>query len=164
MHTEQIFPQQWMAVPRKTREKIVADFGIKKSGITEIFNGDVVTDGRTKDDLAVLTSKSMSEYVGSEASFGRLWELTIAKAYSELNAPVGFIASHAQVEELNAVTEVEKTALLDESEVKPLIETLETPEDKAERIVLTKQANIQKARNTRMANVYAREAAKAKKA
>jgi hypothetical protein len=146
MPIDAILPQQWMHVPRETREKIAEDFHVGRSGVTEIRDSDVITDGRTREDLAVLTSTAMAEYVGSEDSFGRLWELTIAKAHSELHLPVGIIAGPAQVVEMKK----EEPILIDST--KPIGETLETKEEKAERIRNQKRANIQKARDTRMAN------------
>lgn len=95
MDTDRITPQQWMIVPRETREHLVPIFHIGKSGITEVHNQDVVTDGRTSDDLRAITSEVMAEYVGSEASFFRLWELSLAKARAHLNPPVGMIKGFA---------------------------------------------------------------------
>lgn len=97
MDTDRIAPQQWMIVPRETRERLVSVFNIGKSGITEVHNENVVTDGRTVDDLRAITSDVMAEYVGSSASFFRLWELSIAKAYSELHSPVGMVGKPGTV-------------------------------------------------------------------
>lgn len=80
-----------MLLSREVREQVAKVFGVSTSGITEILDNAVVRDGRTLDDLAVITADKMSEYVGSVESFGRLWELTASKAYSELHAPVGIV-------------------------------------------------------------------------
>jgi hypothetical protein len=143
MPIDAILPQQWMHVPRETREKIATDFNVGRSGVTEIRDSEVITDGRSREDLSILTAEAMSEYVGSEESFGRLWELTIAKAHAELHAPVGVIAGPAQVAEMKKAEVIDSTKTIGES--------LETPEEKAARIKLVRQANMAKAVAARMA-------------
>lgn len=77
-----------MLLPRDIRDRLRVVFNIPRSGITEVRDTELVSDGTTFEDLAVVTSEKMSEYVGSQESFGRLWDLSIAKAKHELNPPI----------------------------------------------------------------------------
>lgn len=89
---ERIVPGQLMLLDKKMRDHIAETFGVKQSGPCEVRDNEVISDGRTLADLSVITKEAMTAYVGSEETFGRLWEITCAKAYSELNPPVGEIA------------------------------------------------------------------------
>lgn len=91
MPHEKITPQQFILLPKETREHLATVFNIPKSSHTEIRDSEVITDGRTMADLEAISKEKMAEYVGSDETFGRLWELTIAKAHSELHPPVGVI-------------------------------------------------------------------------
>lgn len=104
---DKIVPQQFMLLKREVREHLAKIFNIKKSGITEIMDQEVIKDGRTIEDLSVITTEKMAEYVGSVESFGRLWELTAAKAWAELNPPVGVIGE-SEVEVDKPVDSVDK--------------------------------------------------------
>lgn len=91
MPHEKITPQSWILLPKEIREHLAIAFNVGRSSHTEIRDSEVITDGRTMSDLEAISKEKMTEYVGSEESFGRLWDLTIAKAHSELNPPVGVI-------------------------------------------------------------------------
>lgn len=90
---EKIPPQLWMLVDPEIRLRLVTVFELGKTGITEVRDQEVITDGYNADDLSVITSGRMAAYVGSEESFPRLWELSVAKARSEVNPPVGVMRS-----------------------------------------------------------------------
>ena len=83
--------QLWMLLPREQRVHLTKVFHIDKTGITEIKDDQVVSDGHTHKDLEAITEDKMAEYVGSNESFPRLWELTVAKSKFELNPPMGLI-------------------------------------------------------------------------
>lgn len=91
MPHEKVVPQHWMLLPRDIRQYLATVFNISLSGITEIRDSEVITDGRTINDLEALSLERMCEYVGSQETFARAFELTIAKAHSELNPPIGII-------------------------------------------------------------------------
>lgn len=83
-----------MTLEKEVRDHLAKVFGITTSGITEIRDQTVITDGRNADDLLAITHEKMNEYIGSEETFLRAWEISCAKAYSELHPPVGIIKSH----------------------------------------------------------------------
>lgn len=91
MPLERLLPQQYMHLSKELRDKITEVFNIKRTGVSEVRDQDIITDGTTYDDLLVVTHRAMGEYVGSDETFARAWELTVAKAYSELHPPVGII-------------------------------------------------------------------------
>ena len=95
MNHDKIVPQAFMLLPRDIRDHIAQVFDVNRSGITEIRDDTVILDGRTLEDLSVITSEKMAEYVGSVESFGRLWELSIAKAKHELYPPAMVIGKEA---------------------------------------------------------------------
>ena len=80
-----------MLQPRDIRDHLATVFGVERNGVAEIRDQVIVSDGRSQEDLLAITTEKMAEYVGSEESFPRLWELTCAKAKHELNPPVGII-------------------------------------------------------------------------
>jgi hypothetical protein len=85
----QIYPQQWMALTKPYREVLKKAFGISgPSAPTEVRDNYVVTDGHTAEDLKAVTLEKMNEYIGSTETFGRAWEITIAKVHAELNPPI----------------------------------------------------------------------------
>lgn len=94
----QIVPQLWMLVDREQRNHLAKVFGLVKTGVAEIKDQDVISDGFSQEDLKEITEARMIEYVGSTDSFPRLWELTVAKAKSELNPPIGVIAKPIEAE------------------------------------------------------------------
>ncbi len=88
---EKIYVQVWMDLPKETKDHLIKIFSLSRTGITEIRDQTVVTDGYTNNDLATLTADKMSAYVGSpigELSFSRLWEITLSKIKFELHPPV----------------------------------------------------------------------------
>lgn len=87
MAPERILPQQFMHISKEVRDYIALMWKIPQSGITEIRDQYVISDGHTYEDLAVITLEKMCEYIGSEESFARAWEITCKKAYSELHPP-----------------------------------------------------------------------------
>ena len=103
MPVERLLPAQFMHQPKEIRDYLAAMWKIPQTGITEIRDQDVISDGHTYADLAVITKQLMCDYVGSEESFGRAWELTCAKAHSELHPPVGIIQSEREVETIEIV-------------------------------------------------------------
>lgn len=84
---DKIYVPNWMSLPKDIRHRLTVVFNIQRSGITEIRDQDVITDGVTNADLSVITLQKMNEYIGSDENFTRAWELTIAKAKYELNPP-----------------------------------------------------------------------------
>lgn len=102
---EQIYPGMWIHLPLETRLHLVKVFKLERTGVTEIVDQRIVSDGFTVDDLKLITKEKLCEYVGSEETFGRAWELTLAKIHSELNPPVGEIR---KVGEDNIVVEPTK--------------------------------------------------------
>lgn len=100
----QIVPQLWMLVPKAERDLLAKQFELPRTGITEVIDQTVITDGYRAEDLINITLEKMVAFVGSEESFMRAWELTTMKAHSLLNPPTVFIGTQ---EELNKVTGVE---------------------------------------------------------
>lgn len=99
----QIVPQLWMMIPRNERDLIAKEFNLPRTGVTEVINQDVVTDGYRAEDLKNITLEKMCAYIGSQESFMRAWELTVMKANAELNPPAVFIGTQ---EELNKIENV----------------------------------------------------------
>ncbi len=89
---ERVYQQYWIDLPKQVREHLAKAFSMNRTGITEIRDQTVISDGYSNTDLEAITSERMKAYVGesseSTVSFARLWELTLAKAHYELNPPV----------------------------------------------------------------------------
>lgn len=96
-------PQAFMQHTRELRDYISQVFKVPLSGVTEVRDQEVISDGHTYDDLKVITLDAMCDYIGSQETFARAWELTCAKAHSELHPPVGVIKSKQEIaDEVNA--------------------------------------------------------------
>ena len=80
MHISQ---QEWVKVPHEVRLELVQEFGLKRSGIIQVFNNTLMSDGYSYEDLAPLTVERMQLYVGTrETDYFKLWEATTNKANS----------------------------------------------------------------------------------
>ncbi len=84
---DRLLPQIWMLQPLEIRNHLIRVFDIPRTGAAEIRDDYVVSDGYNYEDLAAVTGEAMATYVGSEETFSRLWELTVAKAKYELDPP-----------------------------------------------------------------------------
>lgn len=86
---EKIYSQHWMDLPKEIKDHLIKVFSIPRTGITEIRDQTVVTDGHTNTDLQSITAERMAAYIGSPAdlAFSRLWEITLSKVKYELHPP-----------------------------------------------------------------------------
>ena len=89
----------WMIQPQSVRNLLAKEFELSRTGYSEVRDQDLISDGFTASDLEGITSEKMEAYVGSHETFSRLWELTVMKAYSELNPPMGIIKHTVSVED-----------------------------------------------------------------
>lgn len=69
-----------MQLERPVRLIIVKEFDVPRTGVTEVRDNEVLSDGYSAEDLKAITVAKMEAYVGGHESFPRLWELTCAKA------------------------------------------------------------------------------------
>lgn len=88
-----IYPQVWINLPKDVRARLVEVFGIPRTGATEIRDQEVVSDGYNAEDLKSISLEKMTEYIGSEETFTRSWEITLAKVHAELNPPVAIVGN-----------------------------------------------------------------------
>ena len=96
---DHVLPALWMALSREERTLLAEHFELVPNGTTHVMNEEVISDGYTYEDLSGISAEKMEAFVGSSESFPRLWELTVAKARSILNPPMGVIAG--QVKEVS---------------------------------------------------------------
>lgn len=81
-------PQLWMQLDPKIRAELVSVFNIPRTGITEIRDQTLISDGYSIEDLKVITLEKMNEYIGSnEETVARAWEITCSKAKSAVYPP-----------------------------------------------------------------------------
>lgn len=85
---DRIYQHQWITLDRDVREHLTKIFDIPTTGIAEIRDQSVISDGKTNEDLKAITSEKMATYVGSLEEFPRLWELTLSKVKYELHPPI----------------------------------------------------------------------------
>lgn len=84
---EKIYTQIWVELSQPIRMHLAKVFDLPRTGISEIKDMTLISDGHTNKDLESITLEKMNEYIGSEELFARAWELTLAKAKYELNPP-----------------------------------------------------------------------------
>lgn len=97
--------QLWMLLDKSIKNHLVKVFDIKRTGITEIRDQVLVLDGYSNDDLKAITLEKMNEYIGSQETFPRAWELTCAKAKYEINPPIDLSALQAKPIESEVINE-----------------------------------------------------------
>jgi hypothetical protein len=97
---ERIYPQFWMSLDKDVKETLVKEFKIFKTGVTEVVDSQVVTDGFRTEDLMAINVVSMMEFVLQDTPlpFSRMWELTIAKVKFILNPPIMDISTGEEVD------------------------------------------------------------------
>lgn len=80
MAVTQMFPHQWLSIPREIREKMAEIFKVEKSSYSEVHANMVISDGRTAKDLAVINIEALQKFTESkEKNFLTLLEKTINK-------------------------------------------------------------------------------------
>jgi hypothetical protein len=86
---EKIFVQYWMTLPKDIRQHLAFVFNIPRTGITEIRDDVVLTDGHTNADLDCINADMLAAYTGEKPTeyFPRLWEIAIKRARKDLDAP-----------------------------------------------------------------------------
>lgn len=107
MPAERILPGQFMHLSREIREYLGHMWKIPRSGVSEVRDQTVISDGHTYEDLLAITHERMNEYIGSEETFARAWEITVAKAYSELHPPIGVIKGNVEDSEIQSNEDIE---------------------------------------------------------
>lgn len=88
---QQIYQQVWINLPKEIRLQLIKDFGLERTGVTEVRDQTLISDGFTNDDLKCISLEKMCEYIGSEETFIRAWEITLAKVHAILNPPIAII-------------------------------------------------------------------------
>lgn len=85
METIQKF--QWMKLSRPVREKLSELFGLERTGISEIRDDEVISDGFSDYDLQGITKEKMCEITGlpCELSFSSLWEVITVKITNDFH-------------------------------------------------------------------------------
>ena len=92
----QIYIQYWMTLSKETRDKLTVIFSVPKTGVVEVINDTVITDGHNNTDLQVITLDKLKAYTGQlKGTFSELLEMAINKA-SEANTAM-------TIEEMEAI-------------------------------------------------------------
>lgn len=113
--TEQIYQHQFMALPRDVRDRLRLIFNIPRTGIIEVVDKTVITDGTTNENMKVVTHEKLKEYIGSdEESYAKAWEIAVSKAEGELIEPIVIpepetpvIATQEPTEEIKPITKTD---------------------------------------------------------
>lgn len=106
---EKIYTQIWLEQPRDIREHLVKIFNIPQTGIREIRDASVISDGYTNADLSVITMEVMEKYVGPCTDFNHAWKVSVSKAKFELHPPLFEIKPTGIVEDIETPTKIETT-------------------------------------------------------
>lgn len=103
---DKLYTQHWIELPKDIRAHLKKVFSISSTGLTEVRDQTLISDGTTNEDLArAFTKESMTRYVGSDGTFPHLWTCTVSKANFEINPPMA-IRDNPQVPELDLSTMV----------------------------------------------------------
>ena len=99
----------WVSLPTEVRNKFRSLFGINKSGITEVDDNRIVSDGTTHTDLSVLTIPKLQEYTGDKSDdFYKLFYKAVEKINNELN-PVTVLDDNPITVIIEPTSEVKET-------------------------------------------------------
>lgn len=83
-----IYTQHWIELPKEVRQHLALKFGLKRTGLTEVRDQTLISDGTTNEDLAnVFTHAALNAYIGSEETFAHAWEVAVSKAKFEIKPP-----------------------------------------------------------------------------
>ena len=75
----------WCSLPNEVRHRIRAVFKIPRSGNVVVNDGKIETDGSTYEDLKVLSTVRMQEYLHEETNdFHKLFDMVVARINEEL--------------------------------------------------------------------------------
>lgn len=86
---DKVYTPHWINLDKEIREHLRKVFSVARSGITEVRDQTLISDGTTNDDLAkAFTIESLCNYVGSKETFARAWEIAVSKAKYEVNPPI----------------------------------------------------------------------------
>ena len=121
---DKIYTNHWIELPTEVRSHLRKVFGLSKSGITEVRDQVLVSDGTTNDDLAVaFTKEKLCEYIGSDETFARAWEIAISKAKYEIDPPKMIVGEFGikEMKELDAIIEAGPEAMDNKPVVAPSI-------------------------------------------
>jgi hypothetical protein len=78
----------WLSLPATTRGRIAKDFGLRRSGETEVADNRVLSDGYDDKDLMEITQEKLEERVGRTQKtlpkdFFKLWEYYVSDISEE---------------------------------------------------------------------------------
>ena len=125
---ERIYPNVWLESPRIVREQLAKDLHIPKTGMAEVIDQTVVSDGYSIDDLGVINVPLLVEYVGRKESFKELWLAAVRKASEivgiEVVEEVPVEAPMAMVDEPDEMADLLKDTAKE-------LEGIKTPEKKS---------------------------------
>ena len=82
---EHLYQQIWIDLSREVRTHLIKVFGLVRTGVAEIRDKTVISDGYTNKDLEAITLEAMAKYTETTGSFSQLWENTLAKVNLELH-------------------------------------------------------------------------------
>lgn len=80
--------QLWMLLDKDIRIYLATVFEIPMTGVREIIDDRIISDGHSNADLMAITLEKMTSYIGSEETFPRAWEITCSKAKGELHPAI----------------------------------------------------------------------------
>lgn len=81
-----IFESLWMQNDRDTRNYLAEIFEVPMTGLREIRDNEVIRDGRSNEDLKVITLEKMNEYTGiQDDNIMSAWNNVIVKAHNRFN-------------------------------------------------------------------------------
>ena len=81
---ERIYPLVWLAQSRGVREQLALDLKLPKTGLTEVRDQELISDGYSVYDLQNITVDALIGYVGKKKSFQELWEASVEKAQEKI--------------------------------------------------------------------------------
>lgn len=85
---DKVYTQHWINLEKPVREHLRKVFSVARSGVTEVRDQTLISDGTNNDDLnAAFTKATMEAYVGVTESFPHLWDLSVSKATMEVFGP-----------------------------------------------------------------------------
>lgn len=69
---------KWLQISLETRSKLAELFGMSRSGFNHILDNEVISDGYSDKDLAMLSLEKLQQYLGSEEEdYYKLLDLVI---------------------------------------------------------------------------------------
>jgi hypothetical protein len=118
-----LYPHQWLHLTFDVKYWLGKQLGFSAQGERHVIDNQLVEDGFRAEDLAVVTTSKLQEWLGSkEKDFDVLWEMAVNRAKQALEPPKLTMLAPEETKQFSDEYEARKAATIEvASEVAPVV-------------------------------------------